>query len=175
MKKASFIFIIFISVFVSAGFAAAETDARFNAGWKILRGDVNSGIISSDTYYFYPDGLFARQGYQRREFVTIGRWKIDGQKHLVIYDQQPRNTTLSAEELDNIKKQEMRFAVVFDSNTSMRWTRDAKGASTITLSRVRDLPDRTENVYWGLGTDESHERGMGRELGLKPKKKEAGQ
>jgi len=145
-------FLLLMCILVSTKCAAAEPDSRFNAGWSILYPESSDGAAYSVTYYFYPDGLFVQQNSRRREFVTIGRWKLDEQKHLVLYDWQPLHTTITAERLNEIKKQVTRYAVSFNSNTSMRWTPDAKGSSVINLTRRCDLPDRTKNIYWGLDT-----------------------
>jgi hypothetical protein len=153
--------------------AAGDADGRLYAGWKVEQED---GL--GDAYYLYPDGLFVRQGVRRREFVTIGHWKQEDQKRLVLLDQRLRNTTFSAERLDEIRKKEVRYTLVFDSDNTMRWIPAESDSRATVLKRLRDLPDRTENIYWGLGTDESYRRALLREMGRtlsEEKKSEANQ
>jgi hypothetical protein len=165
MNAAFRIYLVAIVTAVVA-FAHAEdvaSDKRWLAGWKIVQPD---GL--GDVYYLYPDGLFVRQGVRRREFVTIGRWRIEEKKHLVLFDLELRNTTLSAEALASIKAKKEVFDFIFDSDEKMRWVSVADNRE---LKRIRDLPERTENIYWGLGTDEDYERAIRRERGLPPKQR----
>ncbi len=155
-------FIALVSAFVV--FAHAEdvtADKRLLAAWKTVQAD---GL--GDVYYLYPDGLFIRQGVRRREFVTIGRWRIEEKKHLVLFDLEPRNTTLSAEALASIKAKKEVFVFTLESDEKMHW---ASATETRELKRIRDLPDRTENIYWGLGTDDDYERAIRHERGVPPK------
>jgi hypothetical protein len=157
---------VFAALFAALSCGRAEeevADKRLLAGWKIVQAD---GL--GDVYYFYPDGLFVRQGVRRREFVAIGHWRAEEKKHLVLFDLELRNTTLSAEVLASIKAKKEVFGCTFDSDEKMQWTSDAEAKE---LKRIRDLPDRTENIYWGLGTDEDYDRARRRERGLPPKQK----
>lgn len=151
--------IIALSLFLPAA-VCADLGARLHAGWKV---DQKDGL--GDVYYFYPDGLFVRQGVRRREFVTIGHWKQEDQNRLILFDQQPRNTTLSVERLENIRNKKETYALVFDCESGMQWVPEGADARVVLLKRLRDLPDRTENVYWGLGTDESYRRAFMRDMG----------
>ena len=151
----------------------ADVDARLHAGWKV---DQEDGL--GDVYYLYPDGLFVRQGVRRREFVTIGHWKQEDRKHFVLFDQQPRNTTLAEEKLEEIRKKEEKYTLVFDGDSAMQWVSEGGDSRVVLLKRLRDLPDRTENIYWGLGTDESYRRALMRDMGRpipEKKKPEANQ
>jgi hypothetical protein len=151
----------FVAAFMSCALSGAEpSDARLLAGWKVEQSD-----RLGDMFYFYPDGVFVRQSPRRREFVTTGRWRLEDSSTLVMFEQFPRNTTLKAEELETIRKEEEIVSFVFTSDLTMKWTE--KGGGTRSLRRFRDLPDRTENPYWGLGTDESYERGARRAPGLR--------
>ncbi len=164
MKARLTLFTLIVAVLVlgqPSGAFAADSDARLHAAWKVQQAD---GL--GDVYYLYPDGLFVRQGVRRREFVTIGHWKQEDQKHLVLFDQQPRNTTLSVEKLEEIRKTEVHYGLVFDADTAVRWISTEPESRAIVLKRLRDLPDRTENIYWGLGTDETYQKAILRERGL---------
>jgi len=153
-----------VSAFVASAHAESEvSDKRLLAAWKIVQSD---GL--GDVYYLYPDGLFVRQGVRRREFVAIGRWRVEEKKHLVLFDLELRNTTLSAEALASIKAKKEVFSFTFDSDERMHWISAAEARE---LKRIRDLHDRTENIYWGLGTDEDYDRAIRRERGLPPKQK----
>ena len=157
---------VFAAVFAALPWGRAEdevADRRLLAGWRIVQAD---GL--GDVYYFYPDGLFVRQGVRRREFVAIGRWRVEEKKHVVLFDLELRNTTLSADALASIKAQKEVLGFTFDSDEKMHWT---SAAEVRELKRIRDLPDRTENIYWGLGTDEDYDRAIRRERGLPPKQK----
>ncbi len=162
-------FAVLASVFISLTCVGAESeviDKRLFAGWKIMQED---GL--GDVYYLYPDGLFVRQGVRRREFVTIGRWTIEEKKRLVLFDFELRNTTLSAEALAAIKAEKHPYDLNFGADEKMRWSPVSETGNVAVLQRIRDLPDRTENIYWGLGTDEDYDRALRREKGLPPKPK----
>jgi hypothetical protein len=161
---------LFLGVFfaTSLGYAVGPAtpegaDRPILAAWKIVEPD-NLG----DVYYFYPDGLYVRQGLRRREFVTIGHWKIDNRTRLVLFDVEPRNTTLSADKLAAIRAKNLRYDFGFDGDRTIHWAFLGEPTQTEELKRVGDLPDRTENIYWGLGTDESYMRAIRRERGLPP-------
>jgi len=155
-----------VAAFLGAALSAAQPDPRLLAGWNVEQADK-----LGDAFYFYADGGFVRQNPRRREFVTTGRWRLEDASTLAMFEQFPRNTTLSPERLDQIRKQEERVSFTFESDLAMRWKRSDGTAST--LRRFRDLPDRTENPYWGLGTDESYLRGARRAMGLPTEEEES--
>lgn len=154
-----------ISAFVALSLAHAEdaVDKRLLAAWKIVQAD---GL--GDVYYLYPDGLFVCQGVRRREFVAVGHWRIEEKKHLVLFDLELRHTTLTAEALAAIKAKQEVFDFDFEGDATMHWV---AAAEVKEMKRIRDLPDRTENIYWGLGTDEDYERAIRRERGLPTRQK----
>lgn len=139
-----------------------RADKRLLAGWKIEQAD-----DLGDVYYFYPDGLCVCQGVRRREFVTIGHWEMEGGKWLVLSDRQLLNTTLSERELFAIKATKVRYELNFENDAKMQWTVSGNSIRREELKRILDLPDRTENMYWGLGTDESYRRAIQRARDLR--------
>lgn len=162
-------FVLALLGFLHPQLCAADTAAvdRFHAGWKV---DQFGGL--GDVYYFYPDGLLICQGVRRREFVTIGKWRIEPNNQLILFARQLQNTTLSPEKLEAIRQEVRRYTFTFDADDSMRWSSTDPNVPSLVLNRLKPLPDRTENPYWGLGTSESYDRGMRRELGLPEKESE---
>ncbi|MFL6499595.1 MAG: hypothetical protein ACJ8LL_02610 [Candidatus Udaeobacter sp.] len=139
---------------------AIAAPSRLLAAWQNMQTD---GMGS--TYYFYPDGLLVMQNPRRREFVVLARWRMQTRDVVVISDEQPLNTTLSRAELAKWRKGSYPWRIVSLTRRELHWVflNDPK---TSDVFRYRGpLPDRTENVYWGLGTDESYARGIRKEIG----------
>jgi hypothetical protein len=130
-------------------------DPRLFAGWKLVQADE-----LGDVYYFYSDGIFVRQGVRRRDQVMVGRWKMEAKSRLLLFEQEPRNSSLSAKELVTIRAQKLRYQVEFEGDSRMRWQVDDKPALISELRRIRDLPDRAANLLWGFADEESQERAM---------------
>lgn len=129
------------------------------AGWKVTQDD---GL--GDIFYFYPDGLFVQQGVRRREFVTIGRWSIEPNQRLLLSEAEPKNTSCSDEELAEFRNEKIYVDVAQESPEKMQWIFGGDSANPVHLWRMRDLPDRTEVMHWGLGTDESYDRGLRQQM-----------
>src|SRR6185312_6391592 len=120
-----------------------KTDPRLLAAWKILQDD---GL--GDVYYFYPDGLFVCQGVRRREFVTIGRWKLEAANRLVMFERDVPSATFSEQERATLKASRTICILNFPGDGQMLWNPNGEVVHQITLRRISGLPDRTENIYW---------------------------
>jgi hypothetical protein len=149
---------------VTSDLAAAESSVaaprRLLAAWQNIEPD---GMGS--TYYFYPDGVLVIQNPRRREFVILARWRMESPQVFVIFDQRPLHTTLSRVELADWRRGHYRWRITSLGRREMRLvSMNAPGVSDVFRHRG-PLPNRTENIYWGLGTEASYARGMRKELG----------
>jgi len=120
-----------------------STSKKLLAGWKVQQPD-GAGPV----YYFYPDGVLVIQSPRRREFVKVGMWTMDKQFKLILFNVEPRNTTLSPDQIKEISDRQKIFTLVLESNISMRWT-SADGENLL-LHRTKQLPNRKKSWYWGF-------------------------
>jgi len=124
--------------------SSKEIETKLHAAWKVQQSD---GLGS--VYYFYPDGVLVIQCPKRREYVQIGKWELSEQYELTIYDLTPKNTSLSAEQLEEFRRKTRVYSLVFDTDTQIGLIAD-DGFENVELKRRKDLPDRNENLYWGF-------------------------
>ena len=147
-------------------------------------------------YYFYPDGVYVWQATRRREMNAHGRWKLTGDRIELSEEKADSGATrpdrsiaveqivdeshlkiqagtvrvASSEILEGERRQLLERGFKFDVDVSdMAYSIVVPPPREWT--RIGELPDRTENVYWGLGDDASYQRGtenMFRELGYRP-------
>lgn len=129
--------------------SSKQSNTELHAGWKIQQPD-GAGSV----YYFYPDGVLVIQNPRRREFVRVGKWVIGDHSQLTLFDIAPRNTTLSPEEIKERRRYRSEYTCVFESDQQMQLIAE-NSSETLVLCRIKDLPNRSENRYWGFRKYES--------------------
>ena len=132
---------------------------RLLAAWQLVEPE---GL--GPTYFFYPDGVLVIQNPRRREFVDLARWRMEAPNVVVLWDHRPRNTTLSRAELSKWRKATNRWRVTSLGVRRMSWTSVTSPERSNMFRHRGQLPDRTENIYWGLGTKESYARGIRKQI-----------
>ena len=132
---------------------------RLLAAWQLVEPE---GM--GPTYYFYRDGVLVMQNPRRREFVVLARWRMEAPNVVTLSNYRPRNTTLARAELAALRKATDRWRITSLGAQRMSWTSVASPERFNRFRHRGELPDRTENIYWGLGTKESYARGIRKQI-----------